>query len=96
MLTEISGNRFRFAGYLTVKYYSRQHSPMLNANGAPRITHTPHGTKGRKSDFVLKYLFIILWQALRFIWLMHAEPEPIIHDCIVCACVCYLFMRVCV
>lgn len=32
----------------------------------------------------LKYLFIILWQALRFIWLMHAtRAEPIIHGCIV-------------
>lgn len=50
----------------------------------------------------LKYLFIILWQALRFIWLMHAaRAEPIIHGCIVPAtrdwqlCVCRVFVCVC-
>lgn len=54
----------------------------------------------------LKYLFIILWQALRFIWLMHAtRAEPIIHGCIVpatrscvyvhCVCaVCIVFVVV--
>lgn len=81
-------------GYLMIWHCPcpRWHAPLFNATVRSALRKHRMGPR-RESVwlwvYVLKYLFIILWQALRFIWLMHAARAYYsrLHNACVCVCV---------